>query len=126
METEFTAESYDCFTAPLSASSATDQESRNHLFFILLLCYDCAFAVTRSQTTVSTLTLSLPRCHLKTNDNNEKFEILTPFFVLASTSEKISVKTKLKLDLFDIGPENMLFAGMCVDFSAQKLYGLEQ
>jgi len=27
-----------------------------------------------------TLTLWLPRCHLKTNDNNAKFEICTPIF----------------------------------------------
>ena len=60
------------------------------------------------------------------NDNNAKFEILTPFFVLTLTSEKISVKTILKIDLFDTEPENILFAGMCVDFSAQKLYGLGQ
>ena len=48
------------------------------------------------------LTLSLPPCHLKTNDNNAKSEIHTPFFVLALASEKISVKTILKVDLFDI------------------------
>ena len=63
---------------------------------------------------------------MKTNDNNAKFEILTPFFVLTLTSEKISVKTILKIDLFDIEPEKILFAGMRVDFSAQKLYGLRQ
>ena len=42
-----------------------------------------------------TLTLSLPRCHLKTNDKNAKFEIRMPFFVfvLALASERISVKT---------------------------------
>ena len=48
------------------------------------------------------------------------------FFVLALASEKISVKTMLKVDLFDVGPENILFAGMCVDFSTQKLYALGQ
>ena len=32
----------------------------------------------------------------------------------------------LKVNLFDIGPENILFADMCVDFSAQKLYALVQ
>ena len=55
-----------------------------------------------------------------------KFEILTPFSVLALTSKKISVKTILNVDLFDIGPENILFACMCVDFTAQKLYALGQ
>ena len=40
------------------------------------------------------------------------------FLFLTLTSEKISVKTILKVDLFDIEPENILFAGMCVDFSA--------
>ena len=72
------------------------------------------------------LTLSLPRCHLNTNDNNAEFEIFAPSFVLALPSEKISAGTILKVDLFDIGPENTLFAGMCVDFSSQKLYGLGQ
>ena len=60
------------------------------------------------------------------NDNNVKYEILVPFFVLTLTSQKISVKTILKVDLFDRGLEDILFAGMCVDFSAQKLYGLGQ
>ena len=46
--------------------------------------------------------------------------------VLTLTSEKISVKTILKADLFDIEPENILFDHRGVDFSAQKLYGLGQ
>ena len=65
------------------------------------------------------LTLLLPRCYLKTNDNNAKFEILTPFFVVVLISEKISVKAILKVDLFDIGPENIPFAGMCGLFSPE-------
>ena len=81
----------------------------------------------RPATRFGWLTLPLPRCHLKTNDNNAKFEIHTPFFVLVLPSEKISVKTILKVDLVDmIGPENVLFAGMCVAFSTQELYGLRQ
>ena len=34
------------------------------------------------------------------------------------------MKTILKVDLSGIGPENILFVGMCADISAQKLYGL--
>ena len=37
-------------------------------------------------------TLSLPWCHLKMNEQNAKFEILTPFFVLVLASGRISVK----------------------------------
>ena len=48
------------------------------------------------------------------------------FFLLALPSEKISVRTILKVELLDTGPENILFADICVDFSAQKLYGLGQ
>ena len=48
------------------------------------------------------------------------------FFSFSLASEKISVKTMLKVDLFDVGPENILFAGMCVDISDQKLYALGQ
>ena len=53
-------------------------------------------------------------------------EIRTPFFVLALPSWKNYVRTILKVDLLDTGPENILFAGMCVDFSAQNLYVLGQ
>ena len=51
---------------------------------------------------------------MKTNDNNAKFEIRKPFFVLALPSGKISVRTILKVDLLDTGPENILFTSMCV------------
>ena len=60
------------------------------------------------------------------NDNNAKFEIFAPSFVIALPSEKLSVRTILKVDLFDIRPENTLFAGVCVDFSSQKLHELGQ
>ena len=57
------------------------------------------------------------------NDNNVKYEILVPFFVLTLTSQKISVKTTiLKVDLFDRGLEDILFAGMCVDFSPEIIW----
>ena len=82
--------------------------------------------VNEAQSASAELTPSLPRCHLKTNDNNAKFEIFAPSFVLALPSEKIFVRTILKVELFAIGPENTLSAGMWVDFSAQKLYGLGQ
>ena len=95
-------------------------------FFYLLLCYGCAFTVIRSHTTVSTLTLSLPRHHLKTNNNNAKFEILTPFFVLALINiwKDICENNIKSRSVYIL--KNILFAGMCVDFSAQKLYGLGQ
>ena len=95
--------------------------------FIIKVGKEQLFVVTFFPTTKKnsgqqfSLTPSLPRRHLKTNDNNAKFEIFAPSFVLALPSEKISVRKILKVDLFDIGPENTLFADMCVDFSAQKL-----
>ena len=60
------------------------------------------------------------------NDNNAKFEIFAPSFVLALPSEKLSVRTILKVDLFDTGPESILFADTCMHFSAWNLYGLGQ
>ena len=39
------------------------------------------------------LTLSLPRCYLKTKNSNAKFKILTPLFIFTIASERISVKT---------------------------------
>ena len=40
------------------------------------------------------LTLSLPWCDLKKTDENTKYEILKPFYVLALASERTSVKLK--------------------------------
>ena len=53
----------------------------------------------------------------------QNLKSLRLFFVLALPSQKISVRTMLKVDLFDIGPENLLFAGLCVDLSVQNYTG---
>ena len=54
------------------------------------------------------------------NDNNAKFEILTPFFVLTLTSENIYMKTILKVDLFDIEPVCGLFSPEIIRAGAVK------
>ena len=69
------------------------------------------------------LTLSLPQCHLKMTNKNVKFEILKPFFILAFASERIY--PLLKVDFFDIGLENILFAGMCVHLSGWGSEGVK-
>ena len=45
---------------------------------------------------------------------------------LAYLKEFLSKRMVLKVDLFDIRPENASCAGICVHFSAQTVYGLGQ
>ena len=56
------------------------------------------------------LTLSLPRCHLKTANESDKFEILKVFlFAFSHWHERISAKRHTIEDRVIIGPENVLF-----------------
>ena len=70
--------------------------------------------VKRYQLFLVTLTLSLPRCHLKTANKSVKFEIHKSFFFffffhLSQWHERISVKMHNIENRFVIRPENILF-----------------
>ena len=73
------------------------------------------------------LTPSLPWCHLKTTHKNAKFETLQLFsfsflhwYVKGFSSKRIALKTDVT------GLETILFAGVSLHLSAQKLYWLGQ
>ena len=61
----------------------------------------------------------------KADDERAKFEILKPP-PPPLARERIFIKTYGIKSRFVVGPENILFAGVCVHLSARKLYRPEQ
>ena len=69
----------------------------------------------------SELTLSLPRCRLKSTDKSAKFEILTHLSYFTLVCEKISIKMHNIVNRFGIGPKSVLYASVCALFSPEIL-----
>ena len=73
------------------------------------------------------LTPSLPWCHLKTTHESAQFETFKPFcFLFGAGRWKDFHTTHSTESRCVIGPENTLFAGVCMHLSARKFYRLGQ
>ena len=83
----------------------------------------------KAQTTVNSLVINpfTAMSHLKNTHKSVKFETIKPLcllFLRWHVTESPLKRTTLKTD--DTGPENLLFSGVSVHHSAQKLYRLGQ